>query len=456
LPALFRLDHQLRPQPELATAVPSDSDITLDPFTVRVRLRDATWSDGRPITSADVRFSFDKLRQGPTRWRYRYLREVGTPSPDVVTLVFDRPVRRWWSLFSIDDMVLPAHAYSSDWSRGPTVSGGPFVFDGWTRGLRIRLVRNPRFERVVPLAGIDVLFVPSDETRLQLLRRGELDALFSEGDSNMGRRAEAYGSPPVDGPLRGQAGTSSASGPTWWELDLDPAAMRLPIARAVAEVTSPDLVAEILEDSARPMNGIPPDFTRAERASAEPWRGRGSIEVARKVLDDGGIPPGSRRAEFQLAYARGGSGSAIATFIHFRLRELGIVAELVGVEPDTFARTFVAGRDAPALIRLRRGADAPDAGAYSATDLEPGAAAIDDQVVAAETKIGGSRDTELVVGLHAESWADAQRGLVEASTVAPLAFVRSFVVGGAGLSGPQPTGAANGPLWNAGDWSLDR
>ena len=51
-------------------------------------------------------------------------------------------MRRWWSLFSIDDMVLPEHAYSADWGRGPTVSGGPFEVDSWSDGLRVRLKRN--------------------------------------------------------------------------------------------------------------------------------------------------------------------------------------------------------------------------------------------------------------------------------------------------------------------------
>lgn len=454
LPALFRLDADLRPQGELVASY----EVTDDPFTVTLRLKEWEWSDARPITSSDVRFSFERLREGPTRWRYRHLREVQTPSPGVARLVFERPVRRWWSLFSIDDMVLPAHAYSERWDDGPTVSGGPFRFDSWTRGLRVRLVRNDhRPPAVVPLAGIDVLFVSSDETRLQLLDRGDLDAFFSEGDPNMGRRASAYGYPAVDGPLAGAAGASGGFGPTWWELDLDASRLRLPVARAVVEAASPDLVAEIGEDSARPMNGFPPDFTHADRESALPWRGRGSLDVARRVLDEGGIPAGARRGSFQLAYTRGGTDGAIARFLHFRLRDIGLVAELVGVDPDTFETVFVGERRAPALVRLRRGADAPDAGAYGATDLQPGAAAIDDHVVAATTQLSAASDPQaLVTGLHGASWADAQRALVQASTAAPLALARTVIVGTEGLWGPQATGAANGPLWNAAVWTLDR
>lgn len=437
LPALFRLDARLRPEPELAAAWPEPADIALDPFTVTVRLRTAKWSDGTPITSEDVSFSWTKLRAGPTRHRYRYLRDVETPSATAVRLLFDRPVRRWWSLFSVDDMVLPAHAYSARWKNGPTVSGGPFAFDGWTRGLRIRLVRNRAYDGVVPLAGIDVLFVPDHETRLQLLDRGDLDAFFSEGESNVGRRATAYD-------LRAQG----VWGPTWWEIDLDPGRTGLATARAVVEAASPDLVAEILEDSGRSMNGIPPAFGSGGRPTAEPWRGRGSLDVAKEVL-------GSGKRQFQLGYGRAAAAGALAAFLHHRLRKIGVTAELVGVEPDTFEESFVVERRTPAMVRLRRGADAPDASAYSATFGQPGSAAIDDGVVAAETTVDAQRlRSGPVVGLDAAGWAAAQRDLVGASTAAPLARVRTWIVSHDGVNGVEPTGAAHGPLWNTAAWTL--
>jgi hypothetical protein len=37
--------------------------------------------------------------------------------------------------FSIDDMVLPKHAFGEDWHLAPTVSGGPFELEERTEGL---------------------------------------------------------------------------------------------------------------------------------------------------------------------------------------------------------------------------------------------------------------------------------------------------------------------------------
>jgi ABC-type transport system substrate-binding protein len=447
LPALFALDEKLRPRPELAARFPGRADFAFDPFTVTVRLRAAEWSDGKAITSGDVRFSWTKLRDGPTGYRYRFLREVETPSSRTLRLRFDRPVRRWWALFSIDDMVLPAHGYSAErWKEGPTVSGGPFVFDGWTRGLSVKLRRNDTYGRVVPLAGIDVMFVPDDETRLQLLGRDDLDAAFAEGESNLGRRAKAHGFETRATPLDGSDAATGAFGPTWWEIGLDPSRLSPSVAHAVIEALNPALVAEILEDSGRTMNGIPPDFT-VTRDVPEPWRGRGSAARAKARLDAGGRPGGTERARFQLAYAKGGASAAIARFVHFRLDEIGVIAELVGLEPDTFESEWVKQGRSEVLLRLRRGADAPDAASY------PGVA---DDVTAAETTV--ARDRVIagpVVGLAGDEWADAQRGLVQAATVAPLARVRSWIIGRGTVHGPFSTGAANGPFWNADGWSID-
>jgi ABC-type transport system substrate-binding protein len=458
LPALFSLDAASKPAPELAAAWPERDAITFDPFTVTIDLRRAEWSDGKAITSGDVRFSWTKLRVGPTGYRYRFLREVETPSARQVRLRFDRPVRRWWALFSVDDMVLPAHAYSERWAREPTVSGGPFTIAGWTDGLKIVLRRNERYwGRAPPLAGIDVLFVPDVETRLQLLERDEIDAFFAEGDTNLGRRARAYGSETIDGPLAGDGGASGAWGPTWWELDLDPQRLRLPVARAVLETAGTTLAAEILEDSGRRANTIPPQLNPRREDVPEPWRARGDLDAATRVLDAGGIPSGNRRAEFQLAFAGDGTAGALAAFIHFRLREIGVTAELVGLEYDTFERSWVPERRAPAVLRLRRGADAADVASYTSAARLPGSSAIDDQVADAESDVPPERlAAGPVTGVDADAWLAAQRKLAEAAAVTPLAAVRTWVVAADGIWGPHATGTASGPLWNTAAWSVQR
>lgn len=434
LPALFRLGPGGRVEADLAASVPGPGDITIDPPSVRIELSEASWSDGEPITSADVRFSWERLLDGPTGYRYRDLSDVETPDARTVVLRFDRPVRRWWSLFSVDDMVLPEHAYSEAWRDGPTVSGGPFAVEGWTEGLEVRLRRNPRWRQVVPLAGIDVRFVPNDETRLQLLDRDELDLVWSEGETNMSARAGARGFELTDGPLDGTPGASSVFGPTWWELSLDPPALGPGLARAVVDASSPSLAAEILEADGRPLDGLPASFDGPGWAGTAPdaWAGR----------DD---DPDPASGAFRLTFERGGTSGALATFLHFRLRGAGVTAELAGLQPDTFARDAVDPRTdpPPAVLRLRRGADAPDAASYLLGDPKV------DGPIAEST--GGLVEDGPILGLAGEAWVRATGALAGAAAVAPLVSARSTLIGD-GVAGPRATGRADGPLWNAADW----
>ncbi|MGH2759251.1 MAG: ABC transporter substrate-binding protein [Actinomycetota bacterium] len=447
LPALFRLDERLRPEPELVAAWPTESEFGREPFSVSLRLRRASWSDGKPITSTDVRFSFERLSQGPTGYRYRRLRDVEATGARSFTLHFDRPVRRWWSLFSLDDMVLPAHAYSTSWAERPTVSGGPFAVAEWTQGLRIRLVRNDSYWGAKAVAArIDVLFVPDEETRFQLLDRRELDAFFSEGDINIGRRARARGYLRTDGPLDGAKTASGFWGPTWWELAVA-SDVGAGVAGALIEMVDPDLVAEILEDTGAPMDGIPAVFPVPSGAIRGTWEGRGDVEDAKSRVGAGGD------RELEVGFSRDSAGGSIASFMHFRMREVGVRTELVALKTDAFERSLDDGSRSPVVIRLRRGADAPDAASYAASSGEPGSAAVDEQVTGAETT-GPSGGVRPQVGLAPEAWAQAQEGLESASSAAPIARVRTWIVGRAGLAGPRPLGTSSGPLWNASTWRL--
>lgn len=448
LPALFKLNERLRPEPDLAAAWPGPQDIRFDPFSVTLRLRAASWSDGEPISAGDVRFSLDKLRAGPTGYRYRFLRAVDVTDARTLTLRFDRPVRRWWSLFSVDDMVLPAHAYSPDWAGGPTLSGGPFAFGAATEGLSVRLVRNERYwGRRPALAGIDVVFVQDDETRFQLLERGEIDAFFSEGEVNMGRRAAARGSLRTDGPLDEDHQASGAWGPSWWELVLG-SGLAERTRKAVVRALDPSLVAEIFEDSAAPMNGIPATFPVAPGMVPGPWAGRGRLDEARGFL-------AGAKASFEVGFPTGAAG-AIGTFMQFRLREVGVTPELVGLDPDIFERDLDSDDRRPVLIRLRRGADAPDGASYASFSAEPGAAAVDDDVSRAETNVDRTRLGSGPVGLAPAPWQRGQDLLAQAATVAPLARVRTWIVGRSGVEGPHPLGDASGPFWNSAAWRVTK
>ena len=452
---MFSLDEKLKPQPDLAAGWPRKRDITSSAITLE--LKRAMWSDRTPITASDVRFSWEKLRKGPTGYRYRYLTDVEVLGPRKLRLRFNHPMRRWWSLFSVDDMVLPAHAYSASWKNGPTVSGGPFSFKSWTKGLKISLVRNNAYFGDKAKAGaVDVEFVPEDETRLKLLDRSQLDAFFSPGDANMGRRAAAFGFPRTSKATAGR-GASGAWASAWWEIDFDTRRIGPDVAAAIGQAVDPALAAEIFEDSGQIADGIPRRFPAPGAAAdsrpavAGPWAGRGNADLARRALAGG--PRGrvinsGGNATVTVGFDRDSAAAALAGFMHFRLLPLRIRLELVGLDTEDFETLLASPKVPPAVIRLRRGADAPDASAYVFGGIGSAESAAAD-VAGAETT--GFSPSKPVTGLDPAGWAAAQRRLEQAHAVYPLVRAREWIVA-RDLAGPRATGTSAGPFWNAATW----
>jgi peptide/nickel transport system substrate-binding protein len=204
LPALYRLGPGSARVPWLLDHEPAPADVGGTPFSVRLRLRaDASWSDGMPITAADLRFTWRTVMD--PRWPiasrdgYDRLTDVVVESPTVARLVFSTPFARWRDLFSAGLGVLPEHAlagkdFSRELARSWPVSGGPFVLASYTPGLEMVFARSPHPWGGAPLLDrLRVLFVPDPTTALQLYRRGEVDVLGPYSAPDFARRATEAG-----------------------------------------------------------------------------------------------------------------------------------------------------------------------------------------------------------------------------------------------------------------------
>src|SRR5690606_12605565 len=92
-----------------------------DGRTVTITLDDRTWSDGEPVTSADVKFWFDVVRASTDVWAsYSAGRmpdnvtDVATPDDRTVELTFDQVYNPEWLQASQLTLVvpMPAHAWA--------------------------------------------------------------------------------------------------------------------------------------------------------------------------------------------------------------------------------------------------------------------------------------------------------------------------------------------------------
>jgi peptide/nickel transport system substrate-binding protein len=164
-------------QPMLATGYTVSADKKTYTFTLRSGVK---FSNGKPMTSADVKFSLDQARAAAKGWGYidTAIKSVAAPTPStvVVTLKYPwAPLLADLSLFS--NGIVPANyggQTETQYYNAP-IGTGPFKWDYWHKGSALKLVRNPYYwEKGKPyLNSVTWTDVPSDNTRELQLKGGQ-------------------------------------------------------------------------------------------------------------------------------------------------------------------------------------------------------------------------------------------------------------------------------------------
>ena len=130
-------------------------ETSADGLTITLKLRKGVqWHDGKPFTSADVKWSLEnvwKTIHPRNQATFAKVKQVETPDDNTVVLRLSEPSPAILSsLNSNGAQVLPKHLYEgTDILNNPynnkPVGTGPFVFKEWKRGEYIMLERNPNY-----------------------------------------------------------------------------------------------------------------------------------------------------------------------------------------------------------------------------------------------------------------------------------------------------------------------
>jgi peptide/nickel transport system substrate-binding protein len=192
---LVFLDQDVNPKPDLAekwTVAPDGKSYT---FTLRQNVK---WHDGKPFTSADVKFSFEEVLlkyHGRTATMRTVLERIDAPDPSTVVFRFREPYGPLLQrLDVIEAPIVPKHVYEgTDPTRNPAnlqpVGTGPFKFAEYVRDDRTRFVRNPEyFKPNLPYLD-EVVFrvIPQANTQVLALENGEVDYLNSVPGPDLAR-----------------------------------------------------------------------------------------------------------------------------------------------------------------------------------------------------------------------------------------------------------------------------
>ncbi len=141
----------------------------------------ATFHNGEKFTSADVKYTFDRILDPATASSYAglYSQIDSIDTPDDTTVIFHlkSPFGPFLTNLATNGEIVNKTAIESgDPARQP-VGTGPFEFVDWVQGDHITVKRNPTyFKAGLPhLDTVTFRFLPVDQSRIDGLAAGELD-----------------------------------------------------------------------------------------------------------------------------------------------------------------------------------------------------------------------------------------------------------------------------------------
>ncbi|MFT4191554.1 MAG: ABC transporter substrate-binding protein [Comamonas sp.] len=169
-----------KPRPQLAESVEASADGLT--WTLKLR-KNVFWHDGKPFSSADVKFSAEVIwkQYAPTARRiFQYLTKVEAPDAHTIVLTLSKPTPVIINALDVVAApVLPRHLYEgTDIPNNPhnnnPVGTGPFVFKEWQRGSYIRLEKFGKYWQPGRpyLEGITWKIVPDVSGRANALETG--------------------------------------------------------------------------------------------------------------------------------------------------------------------------------------------------------------------------------------------------------------------------------------------
>ncbi|MBI4340604.1 MAG: ABC transporter substrate-binding protein [Chloroflexi bacterium] len=156
-------------------------------FTFKLH-KGITFHDGKPLTSADVKATIERLKtppQGvisPLSTQFRTVAGVDTPDELTVVIRTSAPTGYMMAQLALPtSSIAPKHIVDVDQKalEKKPVGSGPFVFKEWNKGVDIKLSRNDSYwaqgtEKLPYLDGIQVLVIPENAQQVAALRTGRV------------------------------------------------------------------------------------------------------------------------------------------------------------------------------------------------------------------------------------------------------------------------------------------
>jgi peptide/nickel transport system substrate-binding protein len=334
-----------------------------DPATYIFHLhRGVQFCDGRPLTSRDVKWSFDSILQGkvhtPKTGSYRYVDHVDARDDYTVIFHLKEP---WagllWNLAGGEGMGIVPYGSLNEFSRNP-IGSGPFCFVSAEQDRYVEIRKNENYwgERA-KLARIRFMVVPDTTTRALELRKGSADlGLELAPDMLLTLQHEPHL----------QVLTGPGTRVQYMAFNLrDPILKDVRVRQAIAyTLNTRPLIHYIWRDFARPADSVLPP---------ESWAYDGAVRhyphdpaKARELLDEAGYREiNGIRFHLQMKTSTEETSRTIAAVFQQQLRDIGIALDIRSFEAATFFSDVTHGQFQTYSLRWVGGNEDPEIFEYA-------------------------------------------------------------------------------------------
>lgn len=356
--SLTSLDNSYNIIPELATAYETSEDGMSITFTLNEL---ASWHDGKPVTSLDVKYTLEQIVADPTSAAAASLssiKSVDTPEPYKAVVNLKQPSASligflsWYGVF-----ILPAHIYQgTDWSTNPAnmqpIGSGPFKFVEYKSGESVTLTANETYFGDGPyLEQLKFAIIPDPNTQLQALQNGEADYLGSLPSTQVATMQATPGF---------KVAEKIYPSPIYFGFNFKREILAKPeVRKAIAMAVNRD---QILETA---LNGLGTTSDRFYPAVIE-WASNPNATApafdadgANALLDSAGYPKnGDSRFKLQMYYFTGWPEvQDTCTVLQQQMKDVGIELELVSLEIGAWEEQVRAGDSDLAILGGFQGPD---------------------------------------------------------------------------------------------------
>lgn len=288
-----------------APGIAASWEISKDRRTVTFKLADKKWSDGQPVTSADVKWTIDNLGQEGELFTSTTENITSVEAPDDKTVVVktSRPDSR-----IVDNLllyILPEHIWGKV-PKGkltttyqpdlPLVGTGPFIVTAFDRGRQITMERNPEFDGSQPrFDRIEFIKYGNSDAVERALQLGEIDFVPEVQQTTFDRLGEKANIETLKSPAPGftELAFNLCSKANCPDAKFNPAIQDLDVRQAIAFAVDRERLNQIAAGgTAFVANGLLPSYYETlfempdETYEFDP-------DKANRILDDAGYTRGS-------------------------------------------------------------------------------------------------------------------------------------------------------------------